>query len=576
MNGTAILINLLAGVALLLWGSRMIRTGVMRAFGSNLRNLLGGKSQSRILSALSGVVAGTVLQSSTAVALLVGSFSGQGLVACSVALAVMLGADLGSSFAALVFSSGIASFWPLLAFGGYVIHTVFEGRNNKLKAIGRVVIGLGLLFLGLKTLGSSAADLSSSPVVMTVINAASSETLIAILVGVVLTWMAHSSIAVVLLAVSLVGGGAILPEQLYAFVLGVNIGAALPAISATLSESVEIRRVPLGNLLFRICGVLLAIPFIPIVSDTTSIINTELGNTNFGNIGPGFNIIIFHLMFNAVLLLTFIGLTQVASRIVERILPDPQLPAEEDTGPRYLDHKLFDTPSAALSAAARETLRIGDMIKTMLEKTKQVLDGEAKAKQQNLGDDDDIVDELNNEIKFYLTKLMSEELDSADTKRAIDIITFTTNLEHVGDIIERNLMGLAAKKQRSNATFSEAGHEEINAMYERVLNTLDLAMNTFLSEDVDSARELIARKTELRQLERAGTERHLERLSDGQHQSLLTSGIHLDVIRDFKRVNSHLTSVAYPVLERAGELRPSRLTKKAAKQIRYQPETLNS
>ncbi len=571
MNGTEILINLLAGVALLLWGSRMIRTGVMRAFGSKLRSLLGGKSQSRIPSALAGIVAGTVLQSSTAVALLIGSFSGQGLVVSAVALAVMLGADLGSSIAALIFSTGIASLWPILAFGGYVIHTVFEGRNARIKALGRVGIGLGLLFLGLKTLGNSAADLSSSPVVMSVINAASSETLLAILVGIVLTWMAHSSIAVVLLAVSLVSGGAIPADQLYAFVLGINVGAALPAISATMSEPVEIRRIPLGNLMFRITGALLALPLIPFVHEYIII-----ANANLGDLGPGFNIILFHLMFNTALLLVFIGFTQIAANIAAKILPAPVVPAEEETGPKYLDHKLFDTPSAALSAASRETLRIGDFIKSMLEKTKQVLDDEARAKQQNLGEDDDMVDELNNEIKLYLTKLMSEELDQTDGKRAIDIITFTTNLEHVGDIIERNLMELADKKQRSKTTFSTAGQEEIDAMYERVLNTLDLAMNTFLSGDIDSARELIARKTELRMLERTGIERHLERLSEGQHQSLLTTGIHLDVIRDFKRINSHLTSVAYPVLERAGELRASRLTKKAAKQIRYQPESLGS
>ncbi len=561
MNGTAILINLLGGVALLLWGSRMIRTGVMRAFGSRLRRLLGGRTN-RVASALSGIIAGTVLQSSTAVALLIGSFSGQGLIICSVALAVMLGADLGSSFAALIFSTGVAGFWPMLAFAGYLVHTIFDGRSGKIKAMGRVLIGLGLLFLGLQTLSHSATDLSGSPVVMAVINAASSEVPMAILVGVALTWMAHSSIAIVLLAVSLAGSGAIPPEQLFGFILGVNIGAALPAISATMSESVEIRRIPLGNLLFRICGALIAVPFIGLTSDYINTINDD----------PGFAIILFHLIFNAALLIAFISFTQIGAKLTEKILPSPLIPEDEETGPKYLDEKLFETPPAALSAATRETLRIGDTVRSMLIKTKQVLDDEAKAKQQCIGDDEDLIDDLNNEIKFYLTKLMSEELEQADSKRAIDIISFTTNLEHVGDIIERNLMELAGKKQRAGVAFSKAGQEEIDAMQERVLNTLELAMNTFLSGDIESARELIARKTELRNLERSGTERHLERLSDGHQQSLLTSGIHLDVIRDFKRINSHLTSVAYPVLERAGELRPSRLTKKAARQIKYHPE----
>lgn len=566
MNGTQILINLLGGIALLLWGSRMIRTGVMRAFGSKLRQLLGGRANNRISSALAGIAAGTVLQSSTAVALLIGSFAGQGFIATSIALAIMLGADLGSSFAALIFSTGIASFWPLMAFGGYLIHSVFDGRNSTMKAIGRIMIGLGLLFLGLKTLGVSATDLSSSPVVMSVINAASSEILLAILVGAALTWMAHSSIAIVLLAVSLASSGAIPAEQLFAFILGVNVGAALPAISATMGESPEIRRIPLGNLLFRIAGVLIAIPLVDYAAIYIGQVTSE----------PGFTLILFHLMFNAILLVGFISFTRVVAGITESILPEQIVPESEQTGPRYLDHKLYQTPPAALSAASRETLRVGEAIRTMLTKTKLVLDDLAKAKQQNIGDDDDLVDELNNEIKFYLTKLMADELDEADSKRAIDIISFTTNLEHVGDIIERNLMELADKKQRMGVTFSKAGREEINAMHERVLSTLDLAMNTFLSGDIESARELIARKTELRNLERSGTEKHLGRLSEGQQDSLSTSGIHLDVIRDFKRINSHLTSVAYPVLERAGELRPSRLKKKAIRRIKYQPEALKS
>ena len=564
MSGTEILVNLLGGIALLLWGSRMIRTGIMRAFGSKLRHLLGGKSNGRIVSALAGTVAGTVLQSSTAVALLIGSFSGQGLILCSVALAIMLGADLGASFAALIFSTGISGFWPVAAFGGYLIHTIFDGRNNKIKALGRVGIGLGLLFLGLQTLSHSAGELSSSPVVMIVINAASSELLMAILLGILLTWVAHSSIAMVLLAVSIAGGGAIAPDQLYPFILGINIGAALPAISATMSEPVEVRRIPLGNLIFRICGVIIAIPFIGFAADYIGTINTD----------PGFSIILFHLMFNAALLIFFISFTQVVAKATEKMLPAIQVPENEITGPKFLDHKLFETPPAALSAASRETLRMGDAVQMMLVKTKQVLDDEARAKQQNLSDDDDLVDDLNNEIKFYLTKLMSEELDQVDSKRAVDIISFSTNLEHVGDIIERNLMGLAEKKQKLGVSFSEEGQQEIDEMHERVLNTLELAMNTFLSGHIDSARELIARKTELREMERSGTEKHLERLSDGQPESLITSGIHLDVIRDFKRINSHLTSVAYPVLERAGELRPSRLTKKAEKQIKYHPETL--
>ncbi|MCF6335293.1 MAG: hypothetical protein L3J12_06105, partial [Spirochaetales bacterium] len=290
---------------------------------------------------------------------------------------------------------------------------------------------------------------------------------------------------IVLLAVSLAASGAVQAEQLFPFILGINIGAALPAITATLSESVEVRRIPLGNLLFRITGVAIAVPLTRYATEYIGQITTD----------PGFSIIVFHLMFNAALLVIFIAFTQLVAKLTETILPASPVAESEIIGPKYLDHKLYQTPPAAISAATRETLRIGDSVRLMLVKTKQVLDDEIKAKQQNIGDDEDLVDKLNNEIKLYLAKLMAQDLDEEDSKRAIDIISFTPNLEHVGDIIERGLFGLANKKQRLGVSFSKEGQQEIDAMYERVLDTLDLAMNTFLSGHIDSARELIARKT---------------------------------------------------------------------------------
>jgi phosphate:Na+ symporter len=180
---------------------------------------------------------------------------------------------------------------------------------------------------------------------------------------------------------------------------------------------------------------------------------------------------------------------------------------------------------------------------------------------------DDEVDELHEAIKLYLTRLMHDELNDEDSERAVDIITYTINLEHVGDIIDKNLMELAGKKRRLMLQFSDQGLEDIRTMHSRVMDTLHLSLNVFMSAGPDSARNLIARKTELRQMEMEATEKHLERLKSERPESIMTSAIHLDVIRDFKRINSHLTSVAYPVLDRAGELRQTRLKKKSERQI---------
>lgn len=535
----------------------MVRTGVIRAYGSELQGFIGNWSGNRFRAAIAGAGVGTALQSSTATALLVSAFVGQGAIATTAALGVMLGADLGSAIAASIFSSGISIAWPVMAFGGYVIHTAYDGRNVRVKNVGRILIGLGLLFLGLRIIGTAAGDLSSSPIVSQVVSATSQEPVLALLLGAALTWISYSSIAIVLLAVSLASAGAVPAEHLFPLLLGINIGGTLPALSATVSEPPAVRRIPLGNFLFRLTGALAILPFLDPV--TTLVV----GLTS----GPANQVIVFHLAFNTALCIAFIGLTGPAAWCTRQLIPD-RIRGEAETGPRHLDVAFLETPSAALAAAARETLRIGDLIEDMLAKTMQVIEADDPKLQAEVEAIDDQVDELNEAVKLYLTRLMRDELNEDESRRAVDILNFTTNLEHVGDIVDKNLMELAEKKRKHRLQFADEGVAEIRNMHARVMDTLHLSLNVFMSEQPDSARSLIARKTELRTLELEGMERHIELLASGQVETLLTSAIHVDVMRDFKRINSHLTSVAYPVLERAGELRQTRLKKKSARQIK--------
>lgn len=565
MTGTEILVTALGGITLLLWGCRMVRTGVIRAYGSELQRFIGSWSGNRVKAAIAGAGVGTALQSSTATALLVSAFVGQGAIAATAALAVMLGADLGSAIAASIFSSGVSAAWPVLAFGGYVIHSAYDGRSVRVKNLGRILLGLGLLFLGLRVIGTASADLSASPIVTQIISATSHEPVLALLLGAALTWIAYSSIAIVLLAVALAGAGGVSAEHLFPMLLGVNIGAALPALSATLGEPPAVRRIPLGNLLFRLCGVMAALPFLTPATELIVGLTTNAAH----------QVVLFHLAFNAILCVVFVGLTGPAAWCTQRLLPDLG-ESETAIGPRFLDVAFLETPAAALAAASRETLRIGDLIEEMLAKSMQVFETDDRLLQAEVVALDDQVDELNEAVKLYLTRLMRDELTEKDSERAVDILSFTTNLEHVGDIVDMNLMELADKKRKHRLHFPDQGLSEIRTMHARVMDTLHLSLNVFMSEQADSARELIARKSELRSLELEGMEKHIERLTSGQVETLVTSAIHVDVIRDFKRINSHLTSVAYPVLERAGELRQTRLKKKSERQIKARVVTGSS
>jgi phosphate:Na+ symporter len=303
-----------------------------------------------------------------------------------------LGADFGAALAAATFSSGISQVWPIVGFAGYLVHANFDGRSIVLKNFGRILIGLGLLLFGLQTIGGSAASLAQSAIIASAIEAIAQEPLLAILIGAAITWLAHSSLAIVLLLIALVTGGGISPEALYPVLLGVNVGAALPAISATMTETAMVRRVPLGNLIFRLAGAVAALPLLPLAADT--LMAMELA--------PAARIIVLHLAFNAALCLCFIFLIKPVADLTQRILPEHAHSAAP-FGPKFLDDRLLATPSAALGAATRETLRMGELVESMLSQSINVLESNEPALQAEVSAMDDQVDRLNEAIKLYLT-----------------------------------------------------------------------------------------------------------------------------------------------------------------------------
>jgi phosphate:Na+ symporter len=271
----------------------------------------------------------------------------------------------------------------------------------------------------------------------------------------------------------------------------------------------------------------------------------------------------FHAAFNLLLAATLIWFTVPMARLAERLLPE-----EADKDPRvaarHLDPAALDTPALATSNAVREVLRIGDIIESMLNGLLTVIrTNDAQLARQIRRMDDD-VDHLYTAIKLYLTQIGREALDERDARRWADIISFTINMEHVGDIIERILDDLVDKKIAQRLEFSDAGIAEICDMHTRVLANLRLGMNVFLNGDVRSAQRLLATKVELRKLQQEYADTHLRRLAGQTLQSIETSSLHLDIINDFKRINSHICSVAYAILEQAGQLQPTRLREQFA------------
>jgi phosphate:Na+ symporter len=540
------LLNLLAAIALLVWGTHLVRTGILRIFGTNLRHILARSISNRLTAAISGVAVTALVQSSTATSLIVSSFVGQGLVALPLALAVMLGADIGTSLMAVVFSADLSWLSPLCIFMGVVL---FLSRpETNVGRFGRVLIGLGLMLMALGLVRESTQVLTQSPAVKALLASLGSDILLEITVGAFLAVLSYSSLALVLLTATLVSTGVIPIDVALGLVLGANLGSGLLAVITTARSAIEVRQVPLGNLVFKALGIVVAAPFIGL---WLRHVQPYLG-------APVGVVVLFHLTFNLLVGMVFIGWTQVIARWVEKLLPKPKK-SSVDGRQHHLDPSALATPSLAISCAAREALYQADVVETMLHGMLEVITRDDLRLAEELRRMDDTVDSLYSSIKYYLTKISLEALAEEESRRWTDIISFTINMEQIGDVIERILLDIEDKKIKPRRRFSEAGMAEITELHARLRDNLRLGMSVFLNGNVRDAQKLLEEKTRFRDLERAYASTHLSRLSANTLQSQETSSLHIDLISDLKRINSLICSIAYPILDSAGALAPSRL-----------------
>ncbi len=545
--GNVILLDLVGGVALLLWGLHMVQSGILRAFGADLRRVLGIALRNRLTAFAAGLGITALLQSSTATALMTATFVGDGLVGLVPALAIMLGANVGSTLIVQLFSFDVASFAPVLLVLGVIAFK--RSTRTRVRDLGRVVIGLGLVLLSLHILLDTLAPAENAPNVRALLAASTGVPMLNIIFGAVLAWAAHSSVAVVLLVMSLSYSHFITPVVALALVLGANLGSAInPLVEGGGLKNPLSRRLPLGNLINRVAGCALVLPFLQPIADSLTRLDPN----------PVRQVADFHTLFNLALAAIFIVPLPAFAKLLEWLLPKAAASPDPST-PIYLDPAAIGTPALALTCAARETLHMGDFVEKMLRETIDAVMNDDRRLVEAIERSDNVVDKLHEAIKLYVTKITRESLDEREARRAMEIIAFAINLEHIGDIIDKNLMELAAKKIKNRLKFSDDGAAELQKFHRRVMENLKLALSAFMSGDVKIARQLIEEKVEIREAERLASENHLTRLREGMTASIETSSLHLDILRDLKRIHSHICSVAYPILEAAGELQPSRL-----------------
>jgi phosphate:Na+ symporter len=543
MSATRLLIELIGHIVLLLWGARMVQTGIVRAFGSDLRRVLGAGLKHRFTAVLAGIGVTALLQSSTATALMMTSFAAGGLVAPVPGLAVMLGANIGTALVvkALTFDTSWVS--PVLLTLGYIgfKRGGREGaKNGRLQNIGRVGMGLGLMLLALRMMTESMQPAEAAPLLHALLAALTAEPLLDLLLAALLTFATHSSVAVVLMIVPLAATGVVTPVAAFALVLGANLGSALPPVLAAGADPAA-RRLPIGNMAFRALGCLVALPLLHPIANLMERLTAW----------PGEQAVDFHIFFNLVLAVALIGVLGPASRLLARLLPD--VARAEDAGrPLYLSDAALGTPYLALSNAARETLRMGDLVEEMLRKFLSGLTTGDRGASDAVLRAGKSVDRLQDAVKSYLSRIPGGDMSDSDAARLREILDFAVNLGHASDIVERSLIELARRRSKRQLSFSAADQTDLLIFHGLVVDDLRLSLSTLMAEDLRGARQLLDAKRRLAELERSLTRQHLTRLVPGDLGALEASTLHLAALRDLKRVNSHLSAIGYAVLEQTG------------------------
>jgi len=538
MKGTFALLDIAGYVALLLWGAHMVTSGVLRGYGSALRRWMGRYLGHRSAALGFGVCVTAILQSSTATGLMATSFAASGFLGLAPGLSVMLGANVGTTLIVQVMSFDISIVAPVLVLIGFVIHRRTDDVSYE--NLGRVSIGLGLMLLALHLLVGAMAPVENAQVLRAILQSLASEPVLAMVAAALLTWACHSSVAVVLLIVSLANAGVVNAPGALALVLGANLGSTIPSLME--AHTPVARRLPMGNLLVRAVGCVACLPLLPWLAHALA----ALGDS------PARIVVNFHTAFNLSLALVFIGPVDSLARLLVRLLPEP--PKPNDPGvPLYLDTGALDSANVALANAVRESMRMADMVEGMLQGLVKVFGKDDRASAAAIGRADQWLDRLGVAIRDYLADLGGEALNEEDGERSQEILAFVINLEHIGDITANNLMEFAAKKAQNGQEFTAEDIQDLAAMHAQVMESLRLGLTVFLRGDLRAAQQLVARKEVLWRLENEASERHIKALRE-RRDGGGGADIYLRIVRDLKRIHSHLAALAYLPLERAGLL----------------------
>lgn len=535
----ALFLQVIGGVFLLLYGVRLTGQGFELAFGAKLSRLWSRPGSGRLRAFGAGALSTSLIQSSGAVVALIISFAEVAPLPLAQSLMVVLGADLGSTVTAQIVSFRIYQHAFLVISAGVILF--LWGRRGNLRAVGQGVLGFGILLLALRFLAASASEIGNVTSLRLLMGDLAEAPVVAFLWGVVVSALFQSGTAVIILLIAFTQQGVLPVSAVLPLVLGANVGGTSLAFTASSGLAAEGRRIAWGHLLMKALGALLFLPFSMTAGEFLSFLSPD----------PSRIVANAHTMFNLTLAVLFFPFVPRLASALPRVIPgkDPSAPAGK---PVYLDRKHLPAPGAALGQVAREIVRMADMIQRMFEMALRAVRGVEADLAVRIAHADDDVDMLTREVKVFLSALGEGALDPEQMRRAVAYISTVSDLENIGDFIDKTLGDHVRKMAERNQWFSEEGAKELVSLMTEVESMFREAVSTFVARDRKGAGIVISRKHGIDEMERQLRNAHIHRLQKGTPESLESSAAHLDILSSWKGIASHCASIAYNVIQMDG------------------------
>ncbi len=543
------LISIAGATMLLLFAVRLVRTGIERSYGASFQRVMTAQ-RGPVQASLVGLVLAVVLQSSAAVALLTTGFVASGMLIFVTGLAIVLGGDLGAALIIQVLSFDLDWLVPaLLAVGGWLF---VKTEAKKLRQAGRIVMGIALILISLQFLRDAMEPIRDSAFLPAISAYLARDYITAFLVGGALAFLMHSSVAAILMCVTLVQVGAIPFAAGLSLVLGANLGSAFIPVWLTRGMALPARRVVFANLALR--GVWAII--------TLFAANLFLNTHTLGVGFAGQMLINAHIAFNATLLLLALPFCNLLRSPFEALFPD-QAPSTDlsilTRTENVLDPLNFGTPTQAIASLKRELLHMTELVEAMFHPVMAIYRTGAKDQIRAVQALDAEVNGCLTRVRAFVAGLPTDVMTKETGGAARDMLEYAVRLEEAGDVVAERLMVLAGRLHKTVGGFSKEGWSELQVMHENILANIKLASNVLISDDLESARLLNMEKTEVKRAERDSRKRHFRRLQSGQTLSIASSDVHLETLRALRDFNSNIAAVATPILYANGQLLETRL-----------------